>query len=421
MDNRRVKPKNSIWRVFVFGLLKSLIAIGILVGVGAISYNVSFYFLSKSIKKGTEIGASDIEELKQKAKVDEVAKNLIFVHDDDNKIVHLALEIFNKKTNNLDYITIPVKTDFQIDRDTYQRLSTINQEIPQVVRICNLRQYFDKDQDAYGYAQILLQNLLGIEVSYYTVIDRETFMSHYAEKPVTISFKKKGESEDGSSSTKNVKQKMSIVTFSEGYRNQLTDLDGDEEKIADYISAQYERVLSNLSSGQMVGGYVDGYKKINLDYVHFWGIPGSYSGNSFVLAKGPAKQFIASVIENEAYTAAQDLDAVQKTPTTTKSVTEEDGNKKVISSKGKDILILNGSKINGLAAKTQTRLEDEGFTVKKVDDYKDEVLTKTRIIVSKEGQGEDLAEYFSEPKIVVGDVKKGYDIEIILGTTDANQ
>ncbi len=47
-------------------------------------------------------------------------------------------------------------------------------------------------------------------------------------------------------------------------------------------------------------------------------------------------------------------------------------------------------------------------------------MTTTRIVVSKKGQGGDLEEYFDDPKLTVGDVAEGYDIEIILGTRDAN-
>ena len=36
------------------------------------------------------------------------------------------------------------------------------------------------------------------------------------------------------------------------------------------------------------------------------------------------------------------------------------------------------------------------------------------------GQGEDLKEYFNNPELVTGEVTSGYDIEIILGTIDAN-
>ena len=34
--------------------------------------------------------------------------------------------------------------------------------------------------------------------------------------------------------------------------------------------------------------------------------------------------------------------------------------------------------------------------------------------------GQDLAKYFNDPEITVGSVEDGYDIEIILGTAEAN-
>ncbi len=82
--------------------------------------------------------------------------------------------------------------------------------------------------------------------------------------------------------------------------------------------------------------------------------------------------------------------------------------------------MLNGSRINGLASATQTKLNADGFSVNQIGDYTDETLTHTRIIVKESGIGNDLAGYFTDPEIVTGDVQEGFDIEIILGTADAN-
>ena len=73
-----------------------------------------------------------------------------------------------------------------------------------------------------------------------------------------------------------------------------------------------------------------------------------------------------------------------------------------------------------MAAKMQERLESKGYTVAEIGDYTKETLTRTKIIVKKEGQGEDLVKYFKDPEVTVGTVDDGYDIEIIVGTADAN-
>ena len=71
--------------------------------------------------------------------------------------------------------------------------------------------------------------------------------------------------------------------------------------------------------------------------------------------------------------------------------------------------------------KTQQKLQKKGYTVPQVGDYTKETLTQTKIIVKEDGQGEDLKKYFKNPQVTVGMVDQGYDIEIILGTADANQ
>ena len=123
-----------------------------------------------------------------------------------------------------------------------------------------------------------------------------------------------------------------------------------------------------------------------------------------------AKSFLNKLANNTtSYTAPQESRTVSK-----------NNNRKAKSSKGSSIIVLNGSRISGLAAATQERLNADGFSVNQIGDYTDETLTRTRIIVKENGIGNDLAGYFADPEIVTGDVREGFDIEIIIGTADAN-
>ncbi len=91
-----------------------------------------------------------------------------------------------------------------------------------------------------------------------------------------------------------------------------------------------------------------------------------------------------------------------------------------ISSKGlKKIQILNGAGKDGLAGRTRSKLESEGFTVGSVGNY-DARPPKTKIIIPNEGMGEDLTTYFSEPEIVLQpeNLPEGVDIQIIIGMAD---
>ena len=314
------------------------------------------------------------------------------------------LEICNTKTNNMDYITIPVGTDYTIPTDMYQRLSTVNQEIPQIVRLGRLKQYFDKDEDAYGYGELIIEKALGIKISYYTVINQETYVNHYSRRNVNVKFKPQSLSASGSNESVTVTEKINVA--SESYLKQLKDLNGDQTKIAEFIKEQYERVDSNLTVYNKIG-YVECYEKLNSEYFHYWGIPGMYSENIFQIDTKASKTFINKLVKNTTpYTQSQSF----------KKVSKSSGK----SSKGKNILVLNGSRISGLASAAKTKLESAGFKVKKIGDYSAETLTQTKIIVKENGAGKDLAQYFSNPVIETGTVESGYDIKIIIGTTDAN-
>ena len=411
--------KNNVAKVFFISLLKSILFIIILLVVGFASYKISYTILSDN---GGNIGTKrgDIADIIEDAQTDEISRNLIYVCNGD-RITNLMVEICNTKTNNMDYITIPVGTEYTIPTTMYQKLCTVNEEIPQIIRIGKIKTYFANNEDAFGYGELIIEKMLGIKISYYTVLDQETYNSHYTRKRVRVRFKQDVDQEtaapgpDGTvPQTQTVRVPQNISVASNTYINQLKDINGDQEKIAEYIKDQYERVESNLTVYNKIG-YIECYEKMNSSYFHYWGIPGTYNGKIFTIDTKAAKSFLNKLANNTtSYTEPQESTAV------TASSNNKPKNKKTKSSKGLSIIVLNGSRINGLASATKTELDSAGFSVKQIGDYTDETLTHTRIIVKEKGIGNDLAEYFMEPEIVVGDVQEGFDIEIILGTADAN-
>ncbi len=405
--------KNNVVKVFFISLLKSILFIIILLLTGFASYKISYTILSDN---GGNIGTSkgDIADIIEDAQTDEVSRNLIYVCNDD-RITNLMLEICNTKTNNMDYVTIPVRTEYTIPTTMYQKLCTVNQEIPQIIRIGRIKTYFANSDEAFGYGELIIEKMLGIKISYYTVLDQETYKSHYTSKRVGVRFKPSGTATatpgpDGSvPEVQYIRTPQRISVASNTYINQLKDINGSQEKIAEYIKEQYEGVESNLTVYNKIG-YIECYEKMNVDYFHYWGIPGTYNGKVFSVDTKAAKSFLNKLANNTtSYTAPQESRTVSK-----------NNNRKAKSSKGSSIIVLNGSRISGLAAATQERLNADGFSVNQIGDYTDETLTRTRIIVKENGTGNDLAGYFADPEIVTGDVREGFDIEIIIGTADAN-
>lgn len=424
--------KKSVLKIFFTSLLKSLLCILIIIGVGLASYKISYMILSND-KAGVTTDDNSIEDIIEEATTDEISQNLIYVSDDKNRITHLLLEICNTKTNNMDYVTIPVKTDYTIPSVMYRKLCQVNQEIPQVIRLAKLKQYFDEENDAYGYGVLILEKMLGTDISYFTAIDEETYENHYDEQKVTVVYQgldvESTPAPDGTmpNAQTTIRTKMNISIFSDAYKRQITDLNHEEDKIVSFIKDQYERVVSNLTVYNKIG-YIAAYEKIFVENIHFWGLPGRFTDGVFEVDSKAVKKALKQLTDNmETYTVPQDLTAKnrisakvnqeiagqQDAPASTK--------KPVADSKGLKLYVLNGSQIAGLASATKDRLESQGYAVEKVGNYTQETLTTTRIIVSKKGQGKDLVQYFSNPELIVGDVTAGYDIEIIVGTADAPQ
>lgn len=413
--------KNAVM-FFFKSLLKSILVIVSILAVGVISYKVSYEYLSKQLEAGKlDVQEKELETILDQAKTDEISKNLIYVVNDKQKITHMLLEICNTKTYNMDYITIPVNTDYTIPAKMYQKLCVVDEEIPQIVRLSKLRKYFAdlEDAQAYGYAELIMEKMLKTDISYFTVISQDIYDLHYQEQEMTTQYtkvlagtsKQAAASPDATAKSQNYSSSvtMKVAVLSESFTNQLDDLGDDEAKIMSYIKEQYKQdgMQSNLTVYNKIG-YIEAYMKMKTSLYRYWGLPGEYSGKLFRIDMASAAKFIKKLENNtETYTEPQ-------------SQEEAVPAKKQISSKGKKIIILNGSKISGLAASKQTELADAGFTVPKVGDYTQEVLTRTRIIVSKKRMGTDLTAYFKDPELVVGETPNGYDIEIILGTVDAN-
>ncbi len=408
-----MKKNNSVAKIFLVSLLKSVVFIILLLFVGLVSYKISYSVLS-----GDELGIVDssdaISDIIEDAQTDDISKNLIFVCNEE-KITNVMLEICNTKTNNMDYVTIPVRAEYTIPTSMYQKLCSVNEDVPQIVRIGRFRSYFPNEEDAYGYGELIMEKMLGIKISYYTVIDQETYDSHYRKVWTNVKYKRKASATaspaaEESDAAENVAVRQRVSVASDTYINELKAIQGNQESIAEFIKNQYSRVNSNLTVYNKIG-YVECYEKMNVDYFHYWGIPGDFDGRVFRIDSAAAKRFLDDIVDNTAsYSKSQNLS--KRAATSAK----KDG-----TSKGLSIIVLNGSRINGLASSTQERLNEEGYSVGEIGDYTTETLTRTRIIVKSKGAGSDLLAYFNDPELVVGDVKEGYDIEIIVGTADANQ
>jgi hypothetical protein len=373
----------------------------------------------------------------------------------------------------MDYITIPVGTQYTLPTKMYINLMAISEEIPQIVKLSRLRTYFPKkmeDEQAFGYASIIIENILDIKKSYFTVIDYDTYAARYKKQKIKLKYsktKKGNDSEEAATTTETttettvetvakpetVKQNMAIHVANEDYLNELMEVYGDKDKTMEYLEEEYKKegYVSNLNVNLKIG-YVESYVKSDPHYFHYWGIPSKKGRDGyFKIDSVTAKKFIKSLKKNqETYDSEQfdgsgkkvkqniskltkgtldkdkdkdkDKDSEKKNKKKKDTEKEDTGDtEETLSSKDFDIIVLNATGVSGVAANTEARLEEDGLHVGEVGDYTGGTLTQTKIVVKEDGMGEDLKEYFTDAVIETGSPAKDYDIEIDVGTNDSAQ
>mgnify|MGYP002527984970 FL=1 len=101
-----------------------------------------------------------------------------------------------------------------------------------------------------------------------------------------------------------------------------------------------------------------------------------------------------------------------------------------IPSTDKNIMVLNSTSKAGLANSWKNKLSSEGFANVGIGNYSLSTETQTKIYVSEEGMGNDLAEYFTDAVVSVGTLDSGnysvqggasmdqIDIFIVIGSND---
>lgn len=129
---------------------------------------------------------------------------------------------------------------------------------------------------------------------------------------------------------------------------------------------------------------------------------------------------------------ANDTEEATTEEVTTEEVTTEEVTTEApdIPSTDKNIIVLNSTSKSGLASSWRNKLNNAGFANVAFGNYNSTAETQTRIYVSEEGMGNDLAAYFNDAVVSVGSldsanysVKGGssmnqIDIYIVIGSND---
>lgn len=387
MKKKRKKKKRALFK-FLYVFLNSILIIAALCFAGFLSYKLTIlYYDNFGMPEKDDKVASVISEIYGEVNVTDVSKNLVYAVGEDKKLKAVVLEIFNTNTNNMDYITIPLKSQFTLSNELYQKLCASGCDVPQIMKLSHLHDYFSKDA-MYEYGVILIEDLLDVDIDYYTAVPVDEFKKIFKQGNARVAYAKDG-TEMQSYYEWHVKS---------SYIKKITAL--NEKEMESYFKDLMRSCKSNLNIKSKLE-YVKSYKNINPNFIYEHSLYGVLKNYDFEINVEESNSLIETILTNSTYTKKQ-------TSATTSVITKV--------SLGYTIQILNASQINGLAAEYQTMLTNAGYTIASIGNYTGETAAQTKILVNKEDLGTDLLSYFSNAIVEKTELPYGCDIQIVLGT-----
>lgn len=273
---------NKVGRMFVKGFVKSFFIVLILIVVVVVSYQVAMRFLKTSESALVPYQEEPAQEPITNASVDDISKNLIYGYDEETgEITNLILEIFHSRKKEITYVTIPLQTRFTVSDTLYKELVLLQPAIPQMMKLTVLPNYFEEDT-LFDYGVMLVEDLLEIDISYYTVIPKSQYDAIFAQKTE--------EDEDTG-------DKVPYAVFSKGYKEFLKKIKTDEELEA-YLKEIYPTLRSNLSLKDKLR-YLESYSHTSLADISFELMKGDNQNSGYIINRDLAQRQLAALVNEE--------------------------------------------------------------------------------------------------------------------------
>lgn len=361
-----------VFRTFLktMGIILLLLA----VGVGSYFLTMLFYKTTERAERSTKY------EHVINVSVGSESSNLIYSVEKDTRLVRaIVLELFDKETGNLDYVTIPNKTQISLSNQKYQEYMEVSTQIPQIVTLRDINEYFTGDV-AYEYGILLLQEELNVDIGYFTALDSQEF-------------------------NKRFEKKEGAFTPREEYLDTVSQ-NKDESAMKDFIEKEWNMLISDITLSQKQQ-YASGLIKVDRKYIYAHRAYAEEIKGKATLDGAKTKKMIDQIWDTGKRKEKQKSVDGTAAPTDLEKL------------KSRSIQITNGSRINGLAAAFKEKFEKEGLYVMGVGDFSGEIQKKTVIYTRKKRWGRYLKPFFNAPLIKEAkDLTNGADIEIVLGTDD---
>jgi hypothetical protein len=290
------KGKQSAIDLFIRGFIQSFFVVAILLGIGVLTYQATMFFGKNSKQDAVVAYKEQPKPLPiNAASVDDISKNLIYCYEEDTyEISKIVLEIFQCEKKQLTYITIPTRTQFTMSDSLYRKLILVHPAIPQIIKLSAISSYLEKDK-VFDYGVLMIEDLLGIEISYYTAIPQTTFDTMFTEQyiipeaGIPVGTTPVGDTDVGDTEVEtDEEQPVPVETFTEDYIETISKLVTAEE-VSTYIEEIYVTIQSNLSVMDKMN-YLESYCNTPLENISFERIKGEDLNSSFVIDQESAAQ-----------------------------------------------------------------------------------------------------------------------------------
>lgn len=381
-------------------------------------------------------------------------------------IEYCAVRFFNVNTKECNYIFFPGNAKITLSDETFQVLHNASSHIKQEVPLRDIATWLAQDSDRYQYTTMAIQDAIGYQIDYYESITSDNVIRIVnLIDPVTFDVPKKMSFKDDSNINIVLKkgvqtllgdQVKGMLTKGELYKSEMERLECSMNYIKAYLSVvasftdrdtmgtyyqNYYSLLETNTNFMEMRPYMDYLYQVKPENIITHVAQGKAKGENYNIDKdalqATVKTFLVNTTPAETTDpgAASEVVTTEETASSEETTTEEPASSEEVTteepeatteeepektdSKDLKIEIYNSTTINGLAAKWQKRLEDDGYKISKVETERGYHLKECVIYVTEEGQGEDLLKYFPKAEIKVG-VLKSADIRIVLGTNNKN-
>ncbi|MCD8089494.1 MAG: LCP family protein [Clostridiales bacterium] len=332
---------------------------------------------------------------------------------------------YNSKTGKLTLVSVPRDSYIEVSDEDFDAMQSEYPEPGSKKMKINHVYHYAPEAEREEYSAKYVGALLGITIDYYALVDFDAFtylvdsiggieydvpMDMYYYDP---EFDFLIDLEAGVQ-TLNGEQAEQLVRFRKGYANQdlgrvstqqsfvkvlISELAKKENIFSNpaaYINTVIKYVTTNVGVTDAVK-YFSVLSTLNTDEIDSFTVPGtsaSIDGVSCYQVDQDTLDYLVKCVYDGSYGETYET----------------------ISSLGKNIVVLNGGYTSGLAGVFRSRLEEAGFTVGSIGDFKGLKSDITKIYVDNKGEGQDLQEYFSDSLVIIGEEKPAEgDIIVVLG------